>query len=403
MRFLSSMVALLFLRSTSILRRPSVTPLLTPFVAAAFVNTPKPAAAGTASTNKNNIICFHSSSSLGMSASSSSSGSKLVRGEGNAFPSWSFEKPCDTMEWNKFVGERISVQVSSDDDFSGKGNDLVIVGVQPPAKAKEGEEAEEEEEDVTTPIELTGKAKEIDATIGGGLTQILTEQVKTFKNGAKFGDTTSIVRVVTTDEASGTPKVNKYILIGLGKNSTAASGIKLGSAIASVLVQKESNGIKNCAVLLPISTLEDGEQSKQFFSDFSSSFYTSLYSDNRFKGLKVNALDKAENLTQVTFHVPSSSDVEAAAAGITQGKSIAKGLYLTKDIVNAPHNVLNSLGLANVARRIAKESSGKIKCQILSRKECEDRGMGAFLGVARGSEADPQFIHLTYKPSGKVV
>ena len=156
-------------------------------------------------------------------------------------------------------------------------------------------------------------------------------------------------------------------------------------------------------MLLPV-TLEDSEQGTQFFSDLSSAFYASLYADNRFKGLKMNAVDKAENLTQVTLHLRSSPFVEAAAAtGINQGKAIAKGVYLTKDIVNAPHNVLNSLGLANVARRIAKESSGKIKCQILSRKECEDRGMGAFLGVARGSEADPQFIHLTYKPSGKVL
>jgi leucyl aminopeptidase len=29
--------------------------------------------------------------------------------------------------------------------------------------------------------------------------------------------------------------------------------------------------------------------------------------------------------------------------------------------------------------------------------------MGAYLGVARGSETEPQFIHLTYKPpSGEI-
>jgi hypothetical protein len=404
MILLRSMVALFLFRSASFVHRPSVSSFLSPLFAAAFANTPNPAA-GTATANQG--FYFHSSStSLGMSSSSSAGGgNKLVRGEGKAFPSWTFDKPSDTMEWNKFAGERISVQISSDDNFVGKGYDLVIIGVQPPAKAKGAEEAGEEEDDaLISPIELTGKAKEIDHAIGGGLSQILTEQAKTFKNGAKLGDSTSIVRVVTLDEATGAPKVNKYALIGLGKNnSTSSSGMKLGSAIASVLTQKETNGVKSCAVLLPL-TVEDSEQGKQLFSDMSSAFYSSLYADNRFKGLKMNAMEKAENLTQVTFHVPSSPAAEAAAsAGINQGKAIAKGLYLTKDIVNAPHNVLNSLGLANVARRIAKESSGKIKCQILGKKECEDRGMGAFLGVARGSEADPQFIHLTYKPSGKVV
>merc|ERR1712087_1103122 len=72
------------------------------------------------------------------------------------------------------------------------------------------------------------------------------------------------------------------------------------------------------------------------------------------------------------------------------------------DIVNSPHNVLNSESLADTAKRIVDESGGSITCKILDKTECEKRGMGAYLGVARGSETDPQFIHLTYKPEGDV-
>ena len=39
-----------------------------------------------------------------------------------------------------------------------------------------------------------------------------------------------------------------------------------------------------------------------------------------------------------------------------------------------------------------------MSCTILGKKECEERGMGAYLGVARGSETEPQFIHLVYTP-----
>ena len=77
-------------------------------------------------------------------------------------------------------------------------------------------------------------------------------------------------------------------------------------------------------------------------------------------------------------------------------------MSLTKDIVNAPHNVLNSESLADTAKKIAEESGGSITCEILGKEECEKRGMGCYLGVARGSETEPQFIHLTYKPSGEV-
>ena len=76
---------------------------------------------------------------------------------------------------------------------------------------------------------------------------------------------------------------------------------------------------------------------------------------------------------------------------------------LTKDIVNAPHNILNSISLARTAQRLASESKdGCITCEILGKAECEERGMGAYLGVSRGSETEPQLIHLVYKPKGEV-
>lgn len=91
-------------------------------------------------------------------------------------------------------------------------------------------------------------------------------------------------------------------------------------------------------------------------------------------------------------------DADGANEAIASGKSLAEGIFLSKDIVNAPHNILNSESLANVARQIAEESEGTISCKILGKEECEERGMGSYLGVARGSETEPQFIHLTYSP-----
>jgi leucyl aminopeptidase len=38
--------------------------------------------------------------------------------------------------------------------------------------------------------------------------------------------------------------------------------------------------------------------------------------------------------------------------------------------------------------------------EILEQQECEQLGMGAFLGVAKASELPPKFIHITYKPEG---
>ena len=154
--------------------------------------------------------------------------------------------------------------------------------------------------------------------------------------------------------------------------------------------------VKSCTLVLPESVKDIN------FSDFATEFYSSLYSDNRYRtGDKI--ILKAEDLESVSIVVDASVDVTSAKASIECGKAMASGLIMTKDIVNAPHNALNSESLANTAKNIAAESGGTLTCKILDKDECEKRGMGAYLAVARGSETDPQFIHMTYTPkSGKV-
>ena len=45
-----------------------------------------------------------------------------------------------------------------------------------------------------------------------------------------------------------------------------------------------------------------------------------------------------------------------------------------------------------------KPSSSDISCLLLQ-AECEELGMGGYLGVQKGSKFPPQFVHLTYRPS----
>lgn len=173
------------------------------------------------------------------------------------------------------------------------------------------------------------------------------------------------------------------------------SSVKLGNKIASICdAEKKAS---SCAVLLPSGF--GGETYSDTITDMSTHFYSTLYSDNRYRtGDKVKKT--VPDLKSVTFVSEAETDITNEA--IEKGTKMAKGLYLTKDIVNAPHNVLNSESLANVARKIAAESNGTIECTVLGKEECEKRGMGAYLGVARGSETEPQFIHLTYKGPGEI-
>lgn len=294
------------------------------------------------------------------------------------------------MDWSPVLDVPLIVEEYS--KATVDDSDLVIIGVTAPSKSDEGEDDEDKDPEVAA---LTGTALSLDEQLGGALTEILTENVKTFKNGAKMGGASPVVRVVSPGNKS-----KRFMLIGLGqppkddnKDPYLGAGTALGSSIASACNGQKK--ISSCSVILP----EVLASNDTIMSDLSTAFFQTLYTDNRYRtGAKVKKpvedLKSVKILSEGSIGTPES---------IEAGKKLATGVYLTKDIVNAPHNVLNSLSLAETAKRIAKESGGTIKCQILSKDECEKRGMGAFLGVARGSETEPQFIHLTYTPpSGKI-
>jgi leucyl aminopeptidase len=56
--------------------------------------------------------------------------------------------------------------------------------------------------------------------------------------------------------------------------------------------------------------------------------------------------------------------------------------------------------LADTAAGLARDHDLALK--VLEREDCETLAMGAYLGVAKGSDLPPKFIHLTYRPEGTV-
>lgn len=88
-------------------------------------------------------------------------------------------------------------------------------------------------------------------------------------------------------------------------------------------------------------------------------------------------------------------------SGTKYGLLVADGVVLARDLVNEPASAKTPNDLVKVARDIVKNSKGSVSVQILGRAECEKLGMEAYLGVARGSDKEPQFIILHHKGSAK--
>src|SRR5690606_236756 len=78
-----------------------------------------------------------------------------------------------------------------------------------------------------------------------------------------------------------------------------------------------------------------------------------------------------------------------------RGAVMAEATAYARDLVNTPANDMTPAVLAERARRLADEVG--LECQVLGRDDIERLGMGALLGVARGSAQAPQLIALRYR------
>jgi leucyl aminopeptidase len=69
--------------------------------------------------------------------------------------------------------------------------------------------------------------------------------------------------------------------------------------------------------------------------------------------------------------------------------SIAQGVFLARDLVSEPANVIYPETLAQQARTLAKHG---VKVEVLDKRQMKTLGMGALLGVAQGSVQDPRLV-----------
>jgi leucyl aminopeptidase len=85
--------------------------------------------------------------------------------------------------------------------------------------------------------------------------------------------------------------------------------------------------------------------------------------------------------------------------GVRRGLATAEATVFVRDLCNHPSNVMTPTKVAAEAKAVAKETGVSLK--ILEQREMEQLGMGALLGVAKGSHEPPKFIILQYHGSKK--
>ncbi len=104
-----------------------------------------------------------------------------------------------------------------------------------------------------------------------------------------------------------------------------------------------------------------------------------------------------KELAHMTILVSNKNAAGQAKEGVRRGVATAEATVFVRDLCNHPSNVMTPSRIGQEAKAIAKETGVSLK--ILEQKDMERLGMGALLGVARGSHEPPKFIILEYKGS----
>jgi len=102
-----------------------------------------------------------------------------------------------------------------------------------------------------------------------------------------------------------------------------------------------------------------------------------------------------ENIEEMLIVVREKEEVPSLEAAIGKGKLLASTTNSARDMVNEPANYMTPSQMAEAAKEMASKYSLEFK--VFNREDMETMGMGALLGVAKGSNQPPKLITLSYK------
>jgi len=198
------------------------------------------------------------------------------------------------------------------------------------------------------------------------------------------------------------PGVNseRVLLVGLGKQNEFSEKQYAKAVRASVKAVAASGASEAVTYLaeLPVKALS----LRRKVSLLAEVALDATYRFNAIKRKKEAAEDDdaKKSVKRLTIHVTDT--VQDAEAGLAEGKALAAGVSLTKDLGNLPPNVCTPTYLAEQALQLGKTYG--LKVEVLEHADIEALGMGSFLGVTKGSEEPPKLIvmqHLKGKKRSK--
>ena len=187
---------------------------------------------------------------------------------------------------------------------------------------------------------------------------------------------------------AGTGKVEYFVIVGLGKKAEVTLD-SLRAAMATAIRTAKRLKYESLTVELPvfngaaldiIAALADG----------------SVLTAYEFAGIRKKE-DIEKQITAITFSV---QDVSGARAVLARATILGEALWMARDLVNLPSNIVTPAYLEKTAKAITKLNAN-VKLKSISFAEAKKLGMGGFCGVAQGSDEPAKMLVLEYRGSKK--
>lgn len=185
-------------------------------------------------------------------------------------------------------------------------------------------------------------------------------------------------------------EAKRLLLLGGGK-AKKFSAVDLRKIAGAAVRSLKSKGVRNLAILLPEGSLSAADAANAIVEGaFIGSFDSDTYKSDR------KDRDKEQSIDSLT--IVSQGDQAALQKAIDEARIIGESLNFTRQLVNEPSNRMTPTVLADHAKKMAQEVG--LKCDVYGADKIKELKMGAFWGVAQGSDEPPALIVMRYEPAG---
>lgn len=227
---------------------------------------------------------------------------------------------------------------------------------------------------------LDGDISAVDKALGGAISQLVSQ-----------GEIKGKLNEVTIVHSLGKLPADRVVVAGLGKPADLTVN-KIRGAVAETCRQLRQKGVATIATS-PLGAGINNISPESSAQAIAEGALLGLYAFRKHITREENKFGEIKQL----LIVGSAKIKSALEGGSHKGRVIAEATNLARDMINEPANFMTPSDMAEMAKKLA--GAHGLEVSILDKEQMVELGMGALLGVARGSQQPPKFIILNYRGS----